>query len=42
MIYLPDTNTVNYLIKDNRRVEQHYQAALASGVTFALSRRVHF
>ena len=42
MIYLPDTDTVNYLIKDNATVDAHYQSALASGATFALSMRVHF
>ena len=42
MIYLPDTDTVNYLIKDNPIAEGHYQSALGSSTAFALSMMVHF
>ncbi len=42
MIYLPDTDTVNYLIKNITVVLDNYQFAVDSGTDFALSMMVHF
>ena len=42
MIYLPDTDTVNYLFKKIPSANDHYWAAIASGATFVLSMMVHF
>ena len=42
MIYLPDTDTVNYLIKNIAAVQNHYQAAIAGSDTFILSLMVEY
>ena len=42
MIYLPDTNTINYAVKGNAIVEAHFAQALAAGATFVLSSFVHY
>ena len=42
MIYLPDTNTINYAIKSDAIVQSYFARALASGATFALSSFVHY
>ncbi len=42
MIYLPDTDTVNYLIKNIAVVHKHYQSAVRAGDSFLLSLMVDF
>ena len=42
MIYLSDTNTINYAIKSNAIVQAHFARGLAAGATFALSAFVHY
>ena len=42
MIYLPDTDTVNYLVKNIAVVQKHYQSAVRAGDSFLLSLMVDF
>ncbi len=42
MIYLPDTDTINYLIKNITVVQNHYDAAIAAGDAFVLSLMVEY
>jgi len=42
MIYLPDTDTVNYLVKKVGNAPARFRAETAAGASFALSYFVHF
>lgn len=42
MIYLSDTDTINYLIKNIAVVQNHYQAAIRAGDSFILSLMVEY
>ena len=40
MIYLPDTDTLNYLVKNIAVTQKHYQSAVRAGDSFILSLKV--
>lgn len=42
MIYLPDTDTINYLVKEVGNAPVRFRAEVDAGASFALSLFVHF